>query len=115
VGDEIQLQQVVVNLLLNAVHAIETGDVDERDIVIETKGSHEGIDLVVSDTGPGIPIGCEEKIFDSFFSTKDRGMGMGLAICRSITKTHGGSIKAESPPGGGARLTVSLPGGRTHT
>ncbi len=115
VGDEIQLQQVVVNLLLNAVHAIETGDVDERDILVETKGSHEGIELVVSDTGPGIPVGCEEQIFDSFFSTKDRGMGMGLAICRSITKTHGGSIKAESPPGGGARLTVSLPGGRTHT
>ena len=114
-GDGIQLQQVVVNLLMNGVHALDTGAADARDILLETKRSPGGVELIVSDSGPGIPDGLEEKIFDSFYSTKDRGMGMGLAICRSIVGAHGGSIFARNAPEGGARITVSLPGTDAHT
>jgi PAS domain S-box-containing protein len=109
VGDGIQFQQVVVNLLMNAVDAIDAGASKSREIVVETKGTLTSVDLVVSDSGPGIPSGFEDKIFDSFYSTKESGMGMGLAICRSIAVTHGGSILARNSPQGGARITLSLP------
>jgi PAS domain S-box-containing protein len=108
-GDEIQFQQVVVNLLMNAVDAIDAGATSSREIVVETKGTSGGVDLVISDSGPGIPPDQEDIIFDSFYSTKESGMGMGLAICRSIAVTHGGSIVARNSPDGGARITLSLP------
>ncbi len=108
-GDEIQFQQVVVNLLMNAVDAIDAGATSSREIVVETKGTSGSVDLVVSDSGPGIPPGHEDIIFDSFYSTKENGMGMGIAICRSIAVTHGGSIFARNSPQGGARITLSLP------
>lgn len=106
-GDPVQLQQVVVNLILNAVHALE-GIVDPR-LCIRTRRDGRGIQLAIEDNGVGIPANSIDKLFNSFFTTKSDGMGIGLAICRTIVEAHGGEISAENMPEGGARFTVGLP------
>ncbi len=105
-----QLQQVILNLVNNAVHAmLEHGG--ER--VIRVRTSQQGPNLVVefSDTGPGIPEKNIQKIFDPFFTTKEvgKGTGLGLSICFGIVKEHGGSIGVTSPPGAGANFRIELP------
>jgi two-component system NtrC family sensor kinase len=105
-----QLQQVILNLVNNAVHAmLEHGG--ER--LIRVRTSQQGPNLVVefSDTGPGIPEKNVQKIFDPFFTTKEvgKGTGLGLSICFGIVKEHGGSIGVTSPPGGGAMFRIELP------
>lgn len=110
VGDRIQLQQVIVNMLINAVQAVEDRDEAEREIAIATGSDEKGNPLfTLRDRGPGIAADHLDHIFDGFFTTKAQGMGIGLAICRSIVEAHGGAISASNRPGGGAEFRVVLP------
>lgn len=109
-GDRIQLQQVIVNIVMNAVQAVEAMQDDGREICVVTALDPQGDILVlVRDRGPGIAADHVDRIFDGFYTTKARGMGIGLAICRSIVAAHGGSITAANRPGGGAEFRVVLP------
>jgi signal transduction histidine kinase/integral membrane sensor domain MASE1 len=107
-GDAIQIQQVLLNLLLNALQAAETRP-EGRRVHVVVRGDEEGwAEVSVSDSGPGIPAGWEEKIFEPFFSTKPAGMGMGLSIARSIVSAHGGKIGVVNEPRG-ATFRFRLP------
>jgi len=102
-GDRIQLQQVIVNLLLNSIQAIDLARAAERHIHIAIRPEAGGfLAFSIRDSGPGIASEDPERLFESFFTTKEGGMGIGLAICRSIVAAHGGSITAANHPGGGA-------------
>jgi two-component system, LuxR family, sensor kinase FixL len=110
IGDRVQLQQVVVNLLVNSVQAIVQGGGSARRIELRTDvDGHRAVIFTIRDTGPGIAEDDLERIFESFYTTKDAGMGMGLAICQSIIESHGGSIAVSNHRDGGACFRVSLP------
>jgi two-component system, LuxR family, sensor kinase FixL len=110
IGDRIQLQQVIVNLLVNSIQAISEGGGSRRRIELSTHGHSEGaVAFSIRDSGPGIASGNLDHVFDCFFTTKEAGMGIGLAIGQSIIMEHGGSISASNHPGGGAQFNVSLP------
>jgi C4-dicarboxylate-specific signal transduction histidine kinase len=109
-GDRIQLQQVIVNLLLNSIQAIDQARATERHIHIAIRPEDDGfLAFSIRDSGPGIASEDPERLFESFFTTKEGGMGIGLAICRSIVVAHGGSISAANHPGGGAEFRFVLP------
>jgi C4-dicarboxylate-specific signal transduction histidine kinase len=108
-ADAIQIQQVLVNLLVNALESLENSPPAARRIVIKTAVADGGVEVAVSDSGPGLPPGHEAKIFDPFITTKAEGMGMGLSIARTIIEAHGGRIRVESIPGQGATFIFSLP------
>jgi len=109
-GDEHQLSQVFLNLLLNAGDAM--GGAGR--VRIRARQAGEGIEVEVEDSGPGIPQADLPRVFDPFFTTKDpgQGTGLGLAICHRILETLGGEIAAGNAPGGGARFTLRLPAAR---
>jgi signal transduction histidine kinase len=109
-GDRIQLQQVLLNLLLNSLDAVEGSKGDQRTIVVRTHGVNEGVFVAVSDFGKGIPKEQIDKIFEPFYTTKREGMGMGLSIARSIIEAHSGEIWAENNVDCGATFFFSLPG-----
>jgi signal transduction histidine kinase len=113
-GDRTQLNQVVVNLVMNAVQAMVQSGTGRRSISIRTMLSDpETVCCVVEDSGPGIDPTHLPHLFDSFFTTKDTGMGMGLSICRSIIEAHDGHIEADNKSAlGGARFSFSLPANR---
>ena len=107
-GDRVQLQQVILNLLLNAGDAM-AGFTPEPRLTVHTRLSGEGcVELVVSDIGPGIPADQLEAIFEPFMTTKRDGLGLGLAVTRTIVQMHSGTIVASNDSGGGARFVVSL-------
>jgi signal transduction histidine kinase len=110
-GDRTQLQQVIVNLVINAVQAMEQSGTTRRSILIRTIPSNpDTVCCVIEDSGPGIDSKSTAKLFDSFFTTKDTGMGMGLPISRSIIEAHGGRIRADNESAlGGGRFIFSLP------
>jgi PAS domain S-box-containing protein len=109
-GDPIQLQQVMLNLLINAFDAMHDTPVTHRKVVISTERNIDGaIRTSVRDYGVGISEEARERLFDHFFTTKRDGLGMGLAIVRSIVESHGGVIGAENADGGGARFCFTLP------
>jgi two-component system sensor kinase FixL len=107
-GDPVQLQQVVMNLVLNALDAASS-TAGAKLVTITTRVSGEVAELLVRDTGPGISVEQQQRIFEPFFSTKSQGLGMGLVIVRSIVERHKGRVRAESNVGGGALFRVSLP------
>jgi len=108
-GDRIQLQQVIVNLMVNAMQAMDGQPAEPRAILIGTRLNDEGqITLTIEDSGPGIAPGNMDRLFDSFFTTKGSGMGLGLSVCRTIVEAHGGTIRAENAARG-ARFLISLP------
>lgn len=110
-GDQIQLKQVVVNLLSNGLDALETQRGDPW-LVIETRCCSTGeIEVAVADNGVGLTAENEQRIFDAFFTTKPEGLGMGLAISRSMIEAHGGRLWAEANPQGGATFRFRLPVG----
>ena len=109
-GDPIQLQQVLLNLIINAFDAMHAMPVNHRKVVIATERNSDGaIFASVRDYGVGIPAEALERVFEQFFTTKPKGLGIGLAIVRSIVQSHGGTIVAENADGGGARFYFTLP------
>jgi two-component system, LuxR family, sensor kinase FixL len=111
-GDRVQLQQVVMNLLMNGMQAMDGVSEGPRRLVVEIARSSEeprSVVLTVNDAGPGIDPASLGRLFDAFFTTREDGMGMGLSISRSIVEAHGGRIWATNRPQGGARFHVSLP------
>lgn len=112
-GDKIQLQQVVVNLVLNAVQAMSRRPHAAKRLRLTSRGcALGGVIVCVDDTGSGVPVADRPRLFDSFFSTKSGGMGMGLYICRTIVVEHGGDIGiGDAPTGWSTRFVVRLPPG----
>jgi PAS domain S-box-containing protein len=109
VADRVCLQQVMLNLLLNAMESMAEADGTERQLVVRSGLTDDGVEISVSDNGRGIPADRLSKLFDVFFTTKDEGVGLGLAITRSIVTAHGGRIWAEDRDGRGATFHVRLP------
>jgi C4-dicarboxylate-specific signal transduction histidine kinase len=106
----VQIQQVLLNLIMNALDAVEALPPAERRIIVSTRSLNgEAAEVSVRDFGAGLPKDRPDKVFDHFFSTKQTGMGMGLTIVRSIIETHGGKITAENAPDRGARFSFHLP------
>ena len=109
-ADNIQIQQVLLNLLRNAIDAMVTAEVEERRIVVQARRKGAGkVEVSVADTGPGISDGLREKILEPFVTTKPRGMGMGLSISRSIVEAHGGSLRTLHSDSSGAIFVFDLP------
>jgi len=110
-GDRVELQQVVLNLLLNAMDATAEVADGDRTIVVTTESTTvETVHVVVRDSGTGLRAGCQDLFFEPFFTTKPAGMGMGLAIARAIIEGHGGVIWAgDNDRGGGAAFHFALP------
>jgi PAS domain S-box-containing protein len=108
-GDGVALQQVVLNLVLNAMDALDREETEERNVVVRTRLADDAVEVAVSDTGHGIPADRLPKLFDAFFTTKAEGLGLGLAIARSIVEAHGGRIWAEDHGGRGATFRMALP------
>ena len=112
-ADRIQLQQVIVNLLVNAMQAMEQAGSSERKITIRTETREDAtVYCATEDSGPGIAPEDLNRLFQSFYTTKENGMGMGLPICRTIIEAHGGRIAADNGSmHGGARFHFTLPSG----
>ena len=106
-----RLGQVILNVLINAAHAIEEGHVDRNSILIATRAGPGGAVIEITDTGCGIPKEIRPRLFEPFFTTKPVGVGtgLGLSICHSIVTDAGGTIEVESPASGGCRIVVTLP------
>jgi PAS domain S-box-containing protein len=111
-GDRVQLQQVVMNLLLNAVEAMGGGQAGARELLISTEQDHNGVLVALRDSGPGIDAAHLERVFDRFYTTKSKGMGMGLSICRSIIETHGGRLWATACQPHGTLFQFTIPARR---
>jgi PAS domain S-box-containing protein len=108
--DRIQLQQVIVNMAVNAIQAISATPCERREVVLRTMDEGAQVCCSVEDSGPGIPVEGTGRIFESFFTTKNGGMGMGLPISRSIIEAHGGKMSADNGSRlGGARFSFVLP------
>ncbi len=108
-GDRVQLQQVLVNLILNAAQAM-SGSPAPRILTIRAMQDTDGcVALEIEDTGPGLPDTDLARVFQPFFTTKEQGMGMGLTISRSTVEAHGGRLTVHGSPGTGARFVVTLP------
>ena len=109
-GDRVQLQQVIINLLMNAIEAMEPLTDQPRKLSIRSASGDTG-QLIVSVTDSGVGISAENanRLFNAFFTTKSSGLGMGLSICRSIVEAHGGRMSASSNEGPGATFQFALP------
>jgi C4-dicarboxylate-specific signal transduction histidine kinase len=109
-GDRVQLQQVLINLVINGIQAMADIRDDPRELLIESHRDDDGhVVVAVQDSGPGIDPANANRLFDAFFTTKADGMGMGLSICRSIIEAHGGQVRASNNAGRGAMFQLSLP------
>jgi C4-dicarboxylate-specific signal transduction histidine kinase len=108
-GDRVHLQQVLLNLLLNAMDAMGDTSIEHRRLMVTTATTNGHVDVSVEDGGSGIPPGTVNQIFQPFFTTKPDGMGMGLAIAQSIIQAHHGRLSAENNVERGATVRFSLP------
>jgi two-component system, LuxR family, sensor kinase FixL len=106
-ADRVQIQQVLVNLMRNAIEAMETAPV-RRLSVSTALLDEETVQVTVADTGPGIAPEIRERLFEAFGTTKEHGMGLGLSICRTIVEAHGGRITARDAQGGGTEFQFTL-------
>jgi C4-dicarboxylate-specific signal transduction histidine kinase len=111
-GDRVQLQQVILNLVMNAVEAMSGASERPRDLLISTgREGPSDVLVAVQDSGPGLNPEGLDRLFDAFYTTKRDGLGMGLAICRSIIEAHGGRVWASPRAGAGAQFQFTLPVG----
>jgi C4-dicarboxylate-specific signal transduction histidine kinase/integral membrane sensor domain MASE1 len=108
-GDRVELQQVILNLLINAMDAMTEVGEGDRTIVVTTEATLETVHVAVRDRGKGVSVNGSDRLFEPFFTTKPSGMGMGLAIARSVIEGHGGLIWATENAGGGAVFHFALP------
>jgi signal transduction histidine kinase len=108
-GDRIQLQQVILNLVLNGIEAMKDTPSENRIITIRTCRIENFAELSVSDRGPGIPEEKLKEVFEPFFTSKAEGMGMGLSIARTIVEAHKGFISVKNRDHGGASFRIRLP------
>jgi signal transduction histidine kinase len=105
-GDRFRLKQVLINVVKNAIEAMEGGG----ELCLESRLCGEKVEITIADTGPGIPPEDLERIFEAFYTTKPHGTGLGLGISKSIVEEHpGGSFSVESERGKGTRFKISLP------
>jgi signal transduction histidine kinase len=108
-GDRVQLQQVIINLVMNGIEAMQPVTARPRELVIRSGQDAAQVLVNVTDCGVGIPAENAERLFDPFFTTKSSGMGMGLSICRSIMEAHGGRLWAKANAPHGATFQFTLP------
>lgn len=108
-ADQIQLQQVILNLIVNAMDAMADIPAADRHITVSTGRKDDFVEASISDSGPGIPVDKLADVFEPFFTTKEHGMGMGLSIARTIVEAHDGQLLAENQVKGGALFTIRLP------
>ncbi|WP_457488980.1 ATP-binding protein [Tardiphaga sp. P5_C10] len=108
-GDPVQLQQVILNLIINGMDAISEADARAGAVNVSTARLDQHAEIRIGDTGPGIVTGDMKKIFDPFFTTKPQGLGMGLAIARTIVEAHNGQISAVNQESGGALFIITIP------
>jgi C4-dicarboxylate-specific signal transduction histidine kinase len=109
-GDPVQLQQVLINLIVNAIDAMATTPAAQRLITVITRTTRNGgVEVVVKDRGTGVDTAEQGKVFEPFFTTKQNGLGLGLAICSTIVESHGGALSLTNSAGGGAEASFSLP------
>jgi C4-dicarboxylate-specific signal transduction histidine kinase len=108
-GDPVQLQQVLINLVMNAMDAVTSPQASQRTIAISTRVSYLFVEIVVADRGPGLKAGQEALVLEPFYTTKEHGLGLGLAICSSIARAHGGLLQLSNGEGGGACARLTLP------
>jgi signal transduction histidine kinase len=110
-GDRVQLQQVILNLIINAFEAMSAGE-ETRELLISTrKAENEGVLVAVRDSGPGLAPATLERLFESFYTTKPNGLGLGLSISRSIIEAHGGQLWASADVPRGALFQFTVPAG----
>jgi len=107
IADRVQIEQVLVNLLHNAIDAM--AGMPERVLILSSRQGASAVEIVVTDSGRGIPAAVADSLFQPFVTTKQNGMGIGLAISKSIVEAHGGEITASPSPGGGTTFCVRLP------
>ena len=107
--DPIQFQQVILNFLLNARDATSALDGRLPKVIVRTARDHDQLTVSVEDNGPGISSSDPQAVFEPYFTTKEDGMGLGLAISRTIVESHNGTVLAENIEPNGARLTICLP------
>ena len=108
-GDRVQLQQVLLNLIINAIEAMRDVGEEERELLIGTRNEPDGVSVEVRDSGPGFAPAVIERVFEPFYTTKPEGMGMGLSICRSIIEAHGGRLWAIPCEPRGALFQFTIP------
>ena len=114
-GDRVQLQQVLVNLIMNALDAIVASSGGPREILIRSIKEEESVVVSVEDAGTGLDLEQIERIFEPFFTSKSQGIGMGLTVSRSIVQAHGGTLSASGRAPHGARFSFTLPAGPVST
>ena len=115
-GDAVQLQQVLLNLVVNGCDAMSDVEAADRRLLVRTElANGKDVLVSVSDQGHGILSGRMERIFEPFFTTKTQGMGLGLAVCRTIISAHGGRLWATNNPERGATFQFTLPGKSADT
>ncbi len=107
--DDIQIQQILINLVKNGLDAIRSSGQKEGRITIHVKKIGKAVSIEVQDNGPGVSQADRRHLFESFFTTKPKGVGLGLSICKNIAAAHGGNLRYESPVEGGSRFTLTLP------
>ena len=108
-GDRVQLQQVIINLVINAIQAMTSVTDRPRELLVRSQRRADQVQVAVLDAGIGIDPQHVNRLFNAFFTTKPSGMGMGLSICRSIIEAHGGRVLATNNPGPGATFQFTLP------
>jgi signal transduction histidine kinase len=109
IGDSVLLQQVLVNLMMNAIEAMAESPLDRRRLLVRDHVRPDGVEISVQDTGPGLPEPVDGQLFEPFVTTKTNGLGIGLTIARNIVEAHGGRMEARNNPEGGATFKFMLP------
>jgi C4-dicarboxylate-specific signal transduction histidine kinase len=109
VGDSVQLQQVMLNLIMNAIEAMSAEPPLQRELIVRTRVAAEQIEVIIIDRGHGLTPEARTHLFQPFFTTKEFGLGLGLSICSTIVKSHGGKLTVQNNANGGTTAAFTLP------